>query len=193
MTDPIALFSEWYAEARAKATDPEPTAMTLATVSKDGKPSARVVLLKAHDARGFVFYTNMQSRKSQELQANPYAALCFNWIVVGKQVRVEGKVARVSEKEADDYFASRPLTSRIGAIASDQSRPLDAQATLERKVAALTKTYSDNNPPPRPAHWSGWRIVPQMMEFWQQGRFRLHERKVYEKRGDGWEVSRLYP
>ena len=193
MNDPIALFSEWFAVARKHPGEVDPTAMTLATATKKGVPSARVVLLKAFDARGFVFYTHLDSRKSQEIKENPYAALCFNWSWAARQVRIEGKVKQVSDREADEYFDTRPFSSRIGAIASKQSRPLDSRATLMKKVKALEEKYSETNPPPRPANWSGWRVVPSVMEFWQQGQFRLHDREVYTLSGKGWTVKRLYP
>ncbi len=191
--DPIERFSAWYAEALAQPGTGEPTAMTLATASKQGAPSLRVVLLKAHDARGFVFYTNMESHKSLELKANPQAALCFYWGQLKRQVRVEGSVEQVSDQEADAYFASRALNSQIGALASAQSRELDSRETLMRKVSVLEKQYSEKNPPARPAYWSGWRVVPRVIEFWQEGKFRLHDREVYTRKGDEWTVKRLYP
>jgi pyridoxamine 5'-phosphate oxidase len=135
----------------------------------------------------------MESRKSRELKENPHAALCFAWLPLGKQVRVEGKVEQVSAAEANEYYASRPFISRIGAWASEQSAPLDSREMLMKKVEALQLEYSEANPPPRPPHWSGWRIIPQVIEFWQEGAFRLHDREVYTKSGDKWDVARLNP
>ena len=193
MHDPIKIFKDWLAAARVHPPGTDPTAMSLATASKKGVPSARIVLLKACDERGFVFYTHLTSRKSKELKANPYAALCFNWSWLGWQVRIEGKVVPVSGKEADEYFNSRPLISRLGAMASKQSQPLDSRKTLMRKVESLAAQYSDSHPPIRPAHWSGWRFVPTAIEFWQEGEFRLHDREVYTKKGSQWAKGRLYP
>lgn len=193
MSDPIARFAEWFADYKAHSTIPEPSAVTLATATANGIPSARVVLLKSFDARGFVFYTHMDSRKSEELKANPHAALCFNWIARGRQVRIEGKVERVSDAEADTYFATRPLGARIGALISHQSRPLASQETFMHEIAACSARYSESSPPSRPANWSGWRIVPHAIEFWQEGRFRLHDRDLYTRLGQEWTVQKLYP
>ena len=193
MKNPIEWFGQWLDEAKAHADVLEPTAMTLATATKDAVPSARIVLLKAHDARGFVFYTNLESRKSRELKANPQAALCFHWKPLLRQVRVEGRVEPVSKEEADHYFATRPLLSRLGAIASKQSRPLPRRDDFMHAVHALEANYSEENPPPRPDFWSGWRVIPGVIEFWQEGGYRLHDRDVFRRDGDGWNVEKLYP
>jgi len=193
MNNPLGKFVEWLAEARAHTAITEPTAMTLATASKDGIPSARIVLLKGHDERGFVFYTNLGSRKAEELKENPHAALCFAWLPLARQLRIEGMAEQVSDKEADAYYASRPLISRIGAWASEQSRPLASRETLMRKVEALQEQYSEHAPPPRPPHWSGFRVIPNVIEFWQEGKFRLHEREVYTRSNNDWNVQILYP
>jgi len=188
--DPFALFSQWFAEA--SETEPnDPNAMTLATSTPDGRPSARMVLLKGHDAEGFVFYTNLESRKGEELAANPRAALLFHWKSLHRQVRVEGAVWAVDDEEADAYFASRPRLSRLGAWASRQSRPLTGRFELERRVAEYELRYS--GAVPRPPHWSGFRVVPGRIEFWRERPFRLHDRTLYQRTADGWAVSRLYP
>lgn len=166
--------------------------MTLATVDSKGQPSARIVLLKAFDERGFVFYTNLDSRKSREMKQNSKAALCFYWMPLERQVRIEGKVEPVSAAEADAYFATRPRESRIGAWSSKQSSPLDSRDTLVRAVAETTKKFEGQDVP-RPEFWSGWRVIPETIEFWQQGESRLHDREVYTRTGGGWTVNRLYP
>jgi len=191
MTDPNEHFAAWLAEA--EQTEPnDPNAMTLATATPGGAPSARIVLLKGHDARGFVFYTNHESRKGGELAANPVAALLFHWKSLRRQVRIEGRVEGVTEAEADAYFASRARVSRLGAIASDQSRVLPARAELERRVAEYDATYPGDTIP-RPPHWSGFRVVPARFEFWQDMPFRLHDRTVYEPADGGWATCKLYP
>lgn len=187
--DPIALFARWLEDAKDL---PEPTAMCLATATPEGVPSARMVLLKGVDADGFVFYTNIESRKGQELLANPRAALCFHWQPLGRQVRVEGVVERVSDAEADAYFDTRARESRIGAWASQQSRPLSGKTELLKRVAEFTAKYMVGDIP-RPPYWSGFRIIPHAIEFWQQGAFRLHERSVYRWTGRDWEIGKLYP
>lgn len=189
--DPFRLFGEWLAEAGA--TEPnDPNAMALATVDETGLPDVRMVLLKGFDRRGFVFYTNLDSRKGQELGAQPKAALCLHWKTLRRQVRVRGPVERVSDAEADEYYASRPRGSRIGAWASRQSQPLDSRATLERRVDELHAEFPDDDIP-RPSFWTGTRIVPSEIEFWQDGEFRLHDRFRFTRAGDGWSVARLYP
>ena len=192
-TDPLQLFTDWFADVQNSAAITEKTAMSLATSTKAGAPSVRIVLMKDYDARGFVFYTNLDGRKSRELKENPKAALCFYWMALDRQVRIEGNVEVVSNTEADEYFNSRPLISRIGAWASDQSRPLDSRETLMNRVKELEQKYSESNPPPRPANWSGWRVVPTSFEFWQQGDFRLHDRIVFTRSKDGWDKKRIYP
>ena len=166
--------------------------MTLATTTPEGRPSARLVLLKGLDRRGFVFYTNLESRKSEELYANPFAALCFLWKSLNRQVRVEGAVEQVGNDEADAYFASRPRDSQLGAWASDQSRRLDSRALLERRVEEFSLRF-DQRTIPRPAHWSGFRVVPQRVEFWQERPSRLHDRLLFVREGEGWRRQRLFP
>ena len=190
--DPLRLFEAWLADASVGEPN-DPNAMTLATATKAGRPSARMVLLKEADRRGFVFYTNLESRKSLELQENPWAALLFHRKGLHRQVRVEGAIQPVSPEEADAYFATRPALSRLGAWASDQSRPLADRAVLEARLAAAKTRFPDEAAIPRPAHWSGWRLVPDHYEFWQDMPFRLHRRDIYTRSGAGWEISQIYP
>jgi pyridoxamine 5'-phosphate oxidase len=189
--DPIEVFQEWLAEAEASEPN-DPTAMCLATVDDAGMPSARMVLLKGIDQRGFAFYTNFESRKGLELAAHPQAALCFHWKSLRKQVRVDGTVERVSAAEADEYFATRARVSQIGAWASDQSRPLDSRATLEARVATIEARYAGHSVP-RPPNWSGFRVVPNAIEFWKDGAFRLHDRIRFSRADLEWSSERLYP
>ena len=189
--DPLRLFDAWLTEA-ARSEPNDANAMALATTTPAGQPSVRMVLLKGHDTRGFVFYTNQESRKGGELQANPHAALLFHWKSLRRQVRIEGEVGPVSNEEADAYFNSRARISRLGANASDQSRPLPGRAELERRLAELDARYPGDTVP-RPAHWSGFRVVPAAIEFWQDMPFRLHDRRVYTRAGDGWTTQALYP
>lgn len=189
--DPFALFGAWLAEASASEVN-DPNAMTVATCTPDGQPSARIVLLKGYDPQGFVFYTNKQGRKGGELRANPRAALLFHWKTLQRQVRVEGAVQDVTDAEADSYYSTRARISRLGAWASDQSRPLPSRAELERRV----REYDALHPGeaiPRPPHWSGFRVVPDVIEFWQDMPYRLHDRRVYTRAGEGWATEALYP
>ena len=188
--EPLLPFRRWLDEAWKG--EPNAHAMTLATSSLDGRPAARVVLLKGLDQRGFVFYTNLESRKSIELAGNPHAALCFLWKSLNRQVRVEGTVATVGDDEADAYFATRPRDSKIGAWASDQSRPLESRDELERRVETFARRFGEDTVP-RPAYWSGFRIVPQRVEFWQERPFRLHDRHLFIREGTGWRRERLFP
>ena len=192
MIDPFAQFDAWLEEARRTKSITEPTAMCLATATPDGKPSSRMVLLKGHDEHGFVFYTNLESRKSNEIKTNPHAALCFYWMALNKQVRIEGAIEPVSDAEADEYFQSRPLMSKIGAWASLQSQPQKVAGEFRNRIEEFTKKFISGQVP-RPAFWSGWRVVPQAIEFWRQGDFRLHERELFTRAGNDWNVEKLYP
>lgn len=191
LAEPFDRFRVLFAEA-TRAQPKDPNAMTLATVGADGRPSARVVLMKDFDQQGFVFFTNYQSRKGRELIGQQVAALCFYWPSLDQQVRVEGDVSQVSAAESDAYFASRARISQLGAWASQQSETLDARATLEGRLKALTEKY-EGQAVPRPPHWGGFRLAPRAIEFWRAGEFRLHDRFRYAKAGDGWDVSQLNP
>ena len=192
-TSALATFSDLLEQAK-QSIDPEPTAMTVATVGRDGRPAARTVLLKGFDERGFVFYTNFSSRKGRQLAANPQAALLFHWrhLSEGVQVKIEGTVEPVSAEEADAYFANRPRGSQIGAWASLQSQPLASREQFEQRYADVEKQYEDA-PVPRPPHWSGFRVVPERIEFWYGAQFRLHERQCYERNNGVWSQVMLYP
>jgi pyridoxamine 5'-phosphate oxidase len=189
-TDPFKQFDRWFNDT-LQAELPMPNAMTLATATAAGRPSARAVLLKGVDARGFVFYTNYASRKARELGANPYAALVFVWSELERQVRIEGAIEKVSAEESDAYFDSRPLGSRIGAWASPQSMVLPDRLTLATKVAAIVLRYGRH--PPRPPHWGGYRVLPEAIEFWQGRKNRLHDRLLYTRQAGGWKIERLAP
>ena len=189
--DPFALFDAWLAEARASEPN-DPEAMALASADEVGNPSLRMVLLKGHDARGFVFYTNLDSRKGAELVANPKASLLFHWKSLRRQVRIEGPVSAVSDAEADAYFATRGRNSRLGAWASDQSRPLPDRATFEARFDEMHERFGTGDIP-RPPRWSGFRVAPQRIEFWSDREARLHERRLFERASDGWREGLLYP
>ncbi|HEX8669204.1 MAG TPA: pyridoxamine 5'-phosphate oxidase [Allosphingosinicella sp.] len=189
--DPHALFEEWLAEAQLSEPN-DPTAMALATADERGRPSLRMVLLKGHDARGFVFYTNLDSRKGGELGENPRAALLFHWKSLRRQVRIEGPVEPVAAEEADAYFATRGRDSQLGAWASDQSRPLDARETFEARYQEM-KARFEGGDVPRPPRWSGFRVAPETIEFWNDRAHRLHERRLFSRTATGWTEGLLYP
>jgi len=189
--EPYRLFAQWLEDATASEPN-DPNALALATVDADGLPDVRMVLLKGFDERGFVFYTNFESAKGVEILGSMKAAMCFHWKTLRRQVRIRGPVEQVSDAEADEYYASRPRGSRIGAWASKQSRPLESRFALEKAVAEYTARHPVGEIP-RPAHWSGFRIVPQQIEFWHDRPFRLHDRMVFTRNNDDWEKTRLYP
>ena len=190
--NPLKLFRRWFDEAIASGSR-LPDAMTLATATKDGKPSARMVLLKQADEQGFVFYTNYNSRKARELDQNPYAVLVCYWVQLDRQVRVEGSVERVSAQESDEYFRTRPRESQLGAIASPQSEVIESREFLEQRFRDFEAMYRDRTVA-RPAHWGGYRLKPEMIEFWQNRAGRLHDRILYQRQADGnWTIKRLAP
>lgn len=190
-TDPFEEFTVWFDEARATETA-ERDAVAVASADADGRPSVRIVLMRAYDERGFVFYTNLGSRKCHDFTENPYAAMCFHWKSTARQVRIDGTVELVSDEEADSYFDSRPRESQIGAWASRQSELLASRDELERRVAGYTEKFGDG-PIPRPAFWSGYRLVPTHFEFWDERPARLHDRACYVRDGDRWRTHRIYP
>jgi len=189
--NPFARFGRWLSQAEASEPN-DPNAMILATASRDGKPAARTVLLKAWDQAGFVFYTNLESRKSLEIKENPYASLLFYWKTLHRQVRIEGALSLVADEEADAYYATRPRQSRLGAWASEQSRLLPSREIFEARLAEFAAKYPGEDIP-RPAHWSGWRLKPGYFEFWQDIEFRLHDRTTYTASANGWAIGKLYP
>jgi pyridoxamine 5'-phosphate oxidase len=189
--EPFALFSQWLGEAEMSEPN-DPNGLALSTVDETGMPNVRMVLLKGHDERGFVFYTNFESAKGREILGNRKAAMLFHWKSLRRQIRIRGDVEVVSDAEADEYYASRPRLSRIGAWASDQSRPLESKFALEKAVAEVTMKYPVGDIP-RPPHWSGFRVKPVEIEFWKDGAFRLHDRIKFVRDGDGWTKTRLYP
>jgi pyridoxamine 5'-phosphate oxidase len=194
LRDPIALFEQLLAEAQGLPREllPEPTAFALATSAENGQPSIRMLLLKHADRDGFVFYTNLESRKGRELAANRRAAMNFYWAPMNRQVRIEGRVSRVSDEDADAYFATRPRGSQVGAWASRQSRPIERSEDLDARVAEFERKF-DGREVPRPPFWSGFRLEPSLIEFWRGRPNRLHERQLFVREGDGWRVQTLYP
>jgi pyridoxamine 5'-phosphate oxidase len=190
-SEPFGLFRTWFDDAVAKEPG-LPEAMCLATATPDGKPSLRLVLLKDVNAGGFVFYTNAESRKGQEIAANPAAALCFHWKSLGRQVRVEGTLTQVTSAEADAYWATRPRQSQVAGWASEQSRTLSSRDLLQTRVEEFEARFADV-PVPRPVQWTGFRLAPQTVEFWHDVRNRLHDRLVFHRQGAGWRTERLYP
>jgi pyridoxamine 5'-phosphate oxidase len=191
-TDPFTLFDTWFTEARETEIN-DSNAVALATADAAGNPSVRMVLLKGHDARGFVFYTNRESRKADQLAENMRAALLFHWKSLRRQIRIEGMVELASDAESDAYFASRSRDSQLGAWASDQSRPLDSRETFEARFEEMTRRFEGGDVP-RPPHWGGYRVVPATIEFWQDRAHRLHERRVFDRASDGgWTEGLLYP
>jgi pyridoxamine 5'-phosphate oxidase len=190
-TDPFHLFDEWF--AKAKASEPnDPDAMALATATPDGRPSVRMVLLKDFGPRGFTFYTNLDSRKGAEIAANPHAALLFHWKSLRRQIRIEGPLEQVSDADADSYFSTRGRDSQLGAWASYQSRPLDSRATFEKRFEATAHRF-EGEAVPRPARWSGFRLKPELFEFWSDRPHRLHERRIFTPAAGGWREGLLYP
>ncbi len=192
LSEPIKRISEWVEEAKQLPELKEPTAMSLATADKNGMPSLRVVLMRGLDERGLVFFTNSESQKGRELRENPQACINFYWMPLGRQIRASGKVEKVSEAESDAYFAQRRRGSQIASMASDQSRPLESFQHYLDRVAALEKEYEGRDAV-RPPHWHGWRVIPDRIEFWQEGDYRMHYREVYIRQEKGWKKELLYP
>lgn len=190
--DPFKLFSEWMSDARHLEMN-DSNAMSLATVDRFGTPDVRIVLMKSFDEKGFVFYTNNESVKGQQLNQSSSAALCFHWKSLRRQVRIRGEACAVTDAESDAYFASRARGSKIGATASDQSRPLESRELFEARIKNLEEEYAENSDIPRPDHWGGWRVVPNIIEFWRDRPFRLHDRLVFMKNGSAWTKQRLFP
>lgn len=190
-TDPFSIFEIWFTEARKTELN-DSNAMAIATADASGQPAARMVLLKGHDAEGFVFYTNQESRKSADILANPKAAILFHWKSLRRQIRIEGSLSKVSDATADAYFATRGRDSQLGAWASDQSRPLDSRATFEARFEEV-KARFDGQDVTRPPHWSGYRLTPARFEFWQDREHRLHERRIFERNEENWTEGMLYP
>jgi len=189
--DPVALFREWLADAE-KQESYNPDAVALATATAEGVPAVRMVLLKGVEENGFIFYTNSESRKGHELAENPHASMCFYWKSLRRQVRIDGAVEKAGDEISDAYFATRSRASQIGAWASMQSRPLEGRFELEKRIAVQTAKFAVGAVP-RPPFWEGYRLIPRRIEFWAEQKFRLHDRIVYDRAGDGWTVQRLYP
>ncbi len=192
LQDPFKKFSNWLDRASATKEIIEPTAMCLATVADGGFPSSRMILLKKFDERGFCFFTNLTSRKGKELNENKNVALCFYWGVLGLQIRIEGVVEKVSAQEADEYFSSRRRGSQIGAWASKQSHEMSNWSEFEERINTISQDFQGQDIP-RPPFWSGFRVIPKRIEFWEEGEFRIHRREVYERHFDGWIVKKIYP
>lgn len=189
--DPFRQFEKWFQEAEA-AKIPEPNAMTVATATRDGRPSARTMLLKGFDGRGFVFYSNYESRKGRELEANPHATLVFPWLIIERQVTIEGPITKVAREESEAYFHSRPRASQLGAWVSQQGSIIPGRKVLEDAMKELEAKYAGQEIP-LPPHWGGWRLAPETVEFWQGRRSRLHDRLRYRRAKDGWTIERLAP
>ncbi|MCP4836370.1 MAG: pyridoxamine 5'-phosphate oxidase [Phycisphaera sp.] len=192
-TDPFLVFKDWFDHAVSTSPLPNPNAMTVATADETGRPSARIVLLKAFDDRGFVFFTNRQSRKGLDLAVNQHGAIVFHWDEADRQVRIEGRFEEVEDAESDEYFASRPRESRLNAWASEQSRPIESRSELESRRRAIDERFPEGIDPPRPAHWGGYRLVPTRIEFWQGHPYRLHDRVLYRRVDEAWRTERLMP
>ncbi len=192
ISEPFIKFANWFEQAQAKPEIIEPTAMCLSTVDEKNCPSSRMVLLKKFDERGFCFFTNLTSRKGGELAKNPNVALCFYWGILGLQIRIEGKIEKVTPQEADDYFASRRRGSQIGAWASKQSQEMIEWNEFEERIKKVTQDF-EGQEVTRPPFWSGFRVIPKAIEFWQEGEFRIHSREVYQNFEDGWKVKKIYP
>ena len=192
LDNPIELFKKWFSKAEENEIN-DPNAVAVATSDKSNQPNVRMVLLKGLNDQGFVFYTNFNSTKGKELKINQKASMCFHWKSLRRQVRVLGKVEEVTSKEADDYYNSRPYKNRISAWASSQSQPLDKRETFLDKIKEFEKKYSDENNVPRPPYWSGWRLIPNEIEFWVDGEGRIHERLIYKNTGSKWSKEILYP
>ena len=190
--DPMALFAEWFAQAQAQANLADPTAFTLATVGADQQPHQRIVLLKQIDDGGFVFFSNYQSQKGQDLAANPLASMHFAWLSLERQVKIEGRVEQLDTEQSASYFASRPRGSQIGALVSQQSQPISSRDELEARYYQLSADY-DGRDIPKPEHWGGYRVIPSLFEFWQGGRYRLHDRFSYQRGDASWQITRLQP
>lgn len=192
MSEPFAKFANWFEQAQVKPEIIEPAAMCLSTVNEENCPSSRMILLKKFDERGFCFFTNLTSRKGAELAQNPNVALCFYWGILGLQIRIEGKIEKVTPQEADDYFASRRRGSQIGAWASKQSQEMAKWSEFEERIKKVTQDF-DGQEVTRPPFWSGFRVVPKAIEFWQEGEFRIHSREIYKRCDSGWEMRMVYP